>query len=195
MLHTKLLSFRENEVAVGHVLLEASTRPPKYNSGNTVSRHQSRAPASPPGVARPSLAGAGLSSAETAACGKLRDVRIFSSVGRGEERDVDRTDSSGEGGTALREADGRRRRGGANGVRGVVQTGRLMVPPQKTTAAKSMAVAARVQGQDVVTCRPYERAAALVPVPPPLRQVLSVNRPPFDRARPRATTRARREIE
>ena len=81
----------------------ASTRPPKYSSGNTVSRHQSRAPASPPHSRDPRLRRRSLSSAELCNVWKLRDVRIFSSVGRGEERDVDRTDSSGEGGTVASE--------------------------------------------------------------------------------------------
>ena len=81
----------------------ASTRPPKYSSGNTVSRHQSRAPASPPRSRDPRLRRRSLSSAELCSVWKLRDVRIRSSFGRGEERDVDRTDSSGEGGTVASE--------------------------------------------------------------------------------------------
>ena len=81
----------------------ASTSPPKYSSGKTVSRHQSRAPASPPPLHSPRLRRRSLSSAELCSVWKLRDVRIFSSVGRGEERDVDRTDSSGEGGTVASE--------------------------------------------------------------------------------------------
>ena len=81
----------------------ASTRPPKYSSGNTVSRHQSRAPASPPRSRDPRLRRRSLSSAELCSVWKLREVRIRSSFGRGEERDVDRTDSSGEGGTVASE--------------------------------------------------------------------------------------------
>ena len=44
-----------------------------------------------------------LSSAELCNVWKLREVRMRSSFGRGEERDVDRTDSSGEGGTVASE--------------------------------------------------------------------------------------------
>ena len=44
-----------------------------------------------------------MSSAELCNVWKLREVRMRSSFGRGEERDVDRTDSSGEGGTVASE--------------------------------------------------------------------------------------------
>ena len=80
----------------------ASTRPPKYNSGKTVSRHQSLLPDASP-LHSPRLRRRSLSSADDWSVWKLRDVSIFSSVGRGDERDVDRTDSSGEGGTVASE--------------------------------------------------------------------------------------------
>ena len=80
----------------------ASTRPPKYNSGKTVSRHQSLLPDASP-LHSPRLRRRSLSSADDWSVWKLRDVRMRSSFGRGEERDVDRTDSSGEGGTVASE--------------------------------------------------------------------------------------------